>query len=210
MGVRISSRSVTKVMYMYHIHIWKNEQLPVLVPGVAVLIVHLDPRHNLCHTCNLEIRILIEKLAYKHVSYVYLKKMNYSLPWSLGLPFSLFSWTLDMTFVTLVTSEFGFSLKNWHINMYHRYIWKNELLPVLVPGVAVLVVPLDPQYCLCHTCNLKIRIPIEKLTYKHVSYAYLKKMNYSLSWSLELPFSLFPWTLDMAIDTLATQKFGFP
>ena len=87
---------------------------------------------------------------------------------------------------------------------------KNELLPVLVPGVAVLVVPLDPRYCLCHTCNLEIRIPIEKLTYKHVSYAYLKKMNYSLSWSLELPFSLFPWTLDMAFVTLETSKFGFP
>ena len=90
----------------------KNERLPVLVPGVVVFMVNLDSRHDLCHTCNLEIRILIEKLAYKHVSYVYLKKMNYSLPWSLGLPFSLFSWTLDMTFVTLVPSKFGFPLKN--------------------------------------------------------------------------------------------------
>ena len=168
MGVRISSRSVTKVMYMYHIHIWKNEQLPVLVPGVAVLIVHLDPRHNLCHTCNLEIRILIEKLAYKHVSYVYLKKMNYSLPWSLGLPFSLFSWTLDMTFVTLVTSKFGFPLKNWQMNMYHIHIWKNEQLSVLVPWVAVLIVHLDPRYGLCQPFNPKIRILLEKLAYKHV------------------------------------------
>ena len=108
------------------------------------------------------------------ITYIF-EKMNNSLSWSLGLLFSLFTWTLDMTFVTLVTSEFGFSLKNWHINMYHRYIWKNELLPVLVPGVAVLVVPLDPQYCLCHTCNLKIRISIEKLAYKHISYVYLKK-----------------------------------
>ena len=80
----------------------KNERLPVLVPGVVVFMVHLDPRHDLCHTCNLEIRILIEKLAYKHVSYAYLKK-------------------------------------------------KNELLPVLVPEVAVLVVPLDPRYGLCRS-----------------------------------------------------------
>ena len=42
---------------------------------------------------------------------------------------------------------------------------KNELLPVLVPGVAILVVPLDPQYGLCQTCNLEIRIPIKKLAY---------------------------------------------
>ena len=74
----------------------KNELLPVLVPCVAVPIVHteLDPQHVLCHTCNLKILIPIEKLAYKHVSYAYLKK--------------------------------------------------NELLPVLVPGVAVLIVHLDP------------------------------------------------------------------
>ena len=65
-----------------------------MVPGVAILIVHLDPLDDLCHTCKLKIWILIEKLAYKHVSYSYLKK--------------------------------------------------NELLPVLVPGVAVLIVHLDP------------------------------------------------------------------
>ena len=87
---------------------------------------------------------------------------------------------------------------------------KNELLTVLVPGVAVLVVPLNPRYGLCQTCDPKIRIPIEKLTYKHVSYAYLKKMNYSLSWSLGLLFLLFPWTLDMAFVTLETSEFGFP
>ena len=56
---------------MYHMHI---ELFPVLVPGVAVLIVHLDPQHGFCHPCDLEIRIPIEKLAYKHVSYAYLKK----------------------------------------------------------------------------------------------------------------------------------------
>ena len=72
----------------------KNELLPVLVPGVVVYIVHLDPQHDLCQSCNLKILIPIEKLAYKHVSYAYLKK--------------------------------------------------NELLPVLVPGVAVLIVHLDP------------------------------------------------------------------
>ena len=50
---------------MYQMHI---ELFPVLVPGVAVLIVHLDPKHGLYHHCNLEIRIPLEKLAYKHVS----------------------------------------------------------------------------------------------------------------------------------------------
>ena len=83
----------------------------VLVPGVVVLMVHLDPQHDLCQTFNLNIRIPIEKLSYKHVSYAYLKKMNYSLSWSLGLLFLLFPWTLDMAFVTLETSEFGFPLK---------------------------------------------------------------------------------------------------
>ena len=89
----------------------KNELLPVLVPGVVVLMAHLDPRHDLCHTCNLKIRIPIEKLAYKHVSYAYLKKMNYSLYWSLALLFLLFPWTLNIAFVTLETSKFGFPLK---------------------------------------------------------------------------------------------------
>ena len=160
---------------MYQMHVWKNELLPVLVPGVVVYIVHLDPQHDLCQSCNLKILIPIEKLAYKHVSYAYLKKMNYSLSWSLGLPFSLFTWTLDMEFFTLVTSKFGFPLKNWHINMYHMHIWKNEQLPVLVPWVAVLIVHLDPQYGICHPCDLKIWIPIEKLACKHVSYTFLKK-----------------------------------
>ena len=132
------------------------------------------------------------------ITYI-LEKINNSLSWSLGLLFSLFTWTLDMTFVTLVTSKFGLALKKWHINMYHMHIWKNELLPVLIPRVAVLVVSLDPRYCLCHTCNLEIRIPIEKLTYKHVSHQYLKKMNNSLSWSLGLPFSLFPWNLNILL-----------
>ena len=118
---------------MYHIHFWKNEQLPVLVPGVAILIVHLDPLDDLCHTCKLKIWILIEKLAYKHVSYSYLKKMNYSLSWSLGLSFLWLTWTLDMTFVTLVTSKFGFPLKNWHINMYHMHIWKKWITPCTGP-----------------------------------------------------------------------------
>ena len=89
----------------------KNELLPVLVPGVVVYIVHLDPQHDLCQSCNLKILIPIEKLAYKHVSYAYLKKMNYSLSWSLGLLFSWLTWTLDMSCVTLVTSKFGFPLK---------------------------------------------------------------------------------------------------
>ena len=55
--------------------------------------------------------------------------MNYSLSWSLELPFSLFPWTLDIAFVTLVTSKFGFPLKNWHINMYHMHIWKKWTTP---------------------------------------------------------------------------------
>ena len=89
----------------------KNELLPVLVPGVAILIVHLDPLDDLCHTYKLKIWILIEKLAYKHVSYSYLKKMNYSLSWSLKLLFLLFPWALNIAFVTLETSRFGFPLK---------------------------------------------------------------------------------------------------
>ena len=96
-GTRTGSNSCIRCMFE------KNELLPILVPGVVVLMAHLDPKHDLCQTYNLEIMIPIEKLAYKHVSYAYLKKMNYSLSWSLGLPFSLFTWTLDMDFVTLVT-----------------------------------------------------------------------------------------------------------
>ena len=112
--------------------------------------------------------------------------MNYSLSWSLGLPFSLFSWTLDMAFVNLVATKFGFPLKNWHMNMYHIHIWKNEQLPVLVPGVAVLIVHLEPRYGLCHPCDLEILITIEKLAYEHVSHAYSKNQQLpgTLIWPL--------------------------
>ena len=47
----------------------------------------------------------------EHVSHTYLKKMNYSLSWYLGLPFLLFTWTPNMTFVTLETLKFGLPLK---------------------------------------------------------------------------------------------------
>ena len=50
------------------------------------------------------------------------KKMSYIPSLFLWLPFSLFTWTLDMEFVTPVTPKFGFPLKNWHINMYHMHI----------------------------------------------------------------------------------------
>ena len=65
----IEVKSLTQVML----------RVPVQVPGVVILVVHLDPRHDLCHTCKLKIWILIEKLAYKHVSYAYLKKWITSL-----------------------------------------------------------------------------------------------------------------------------------
>ena len=70
-----------------------NEQLPVLVVVVVSALLQLS--------------------------------QGLALSWSLELPFSLFTWTLKMTF--------------------------------------------------SHPCNLKMRIPIEKLAYKHVSYSYLKK-----------------------------------
>ena len=162
MRVRISSRSVTKVMYMYHIHIWKNEQLPVPVPGVAVLIVHLDPWHDLCHTCNPQIWTPIEKLAYKHVSYAYLKK--------------------------------------------------NELLPVLVPEVAVLVVPLDPRYGLCRSWNLWIWIPLEKVAYKHVHSSSNPKIKIFSNLLLRiLGFSMrrCSCTLEINLSASKTSKFGF-
>ena len=56
-----------------------------------------------------------------------------------------------MTFVTLVNSKFGFSLKNWHINMYHIHIWKIWITPCpgpwsccscCSPGPSIL--PLSP------------------------------------------------------------------
>ena len=59
---------------MYHMHVQKNELLLVLVPGVAVLIVHLEPQYGLCQPCSHKIRISIKKLAYEHVSHIYIKK----------------------------------------------------------------------------------------------------------------------------------------
>ena len=105
-------------------HIWKNELLPVLVPVVAVLIVHLDPWHGFCHPCNLKIRIPIEKLAYKHVLHACLKKWTTPCPgpWGSRCHRSRLHETFE-------TSKFGFPLKNWHINMCHIHIWKKWITP---------------------------------------------------------------------------------
>ena len=46
----------------------------------ASCIVQLDLWNGFCHPCNLKIRIFIEKLAYKHVSHAYLKKIYYYFP----------------------------------------------------------------------------------------------------------------------------------
>ena len=78
-------------------------------------------QYGLFHPCNLEIRIPIEKLAYEHVSHAYLKTINYSLCWSLWLPFLLFTCTFDMTIGAFVTSKFGFVLKNWAISGYTNF-----------------------------------------------------------------------------------------
>ena len=138
--------------------------------------------------------------------------MNYSLSWSLGLPFSLFSWTLDMAFVNLAATKFGFPLKNWHMNMYHMHIWKNEQLPVLVPGVAVLVVSLDPRYGLCHSWNLWIWIPLEKVAYKHVHSSSNPKIKIFSNLLLRiLGFSMrrCSCTLEINLSASKTSKFGF-
>ena len=78
MGIQILRSQGWKIPYRgsrwtMRMNIWKKELLPVLVPGVAVLIIHLDPQHGFCHPCNLKIRILHEKLAYKHVSHACVK-----------------------------------------------------------------------------------------------------------------------------------------
>ena len=73
-GTRTGSSSFFQICYMggdeimlavsmYHMHI---ELFPVLVPGVAVLIVHLDPQYGLCHPCHLEIWISYGKVACNH------------------------------------------------------------------------------------------------------------------------------------------------
>ena len=149
----------------------------VLVPGVAVLMVHLDPWHGFCHSWNLKIWIPIEKLAYEHVSYAYLKKWTTPCPspWgchSHGSP-GPSTWPLSHLKPQNSDSHWKIGIKTCIICIFE----KNVLFPVLIPRVAVLFVSLDPRYCLRHTCNPEIRIPIEKLAYEHVSHAYLKKMN---------------------------------
>ena len=49
---------------------WKYKLFSVVVHKYVVLKVHLDPQDSLQHFYNYEIRILLEKLAYKHVSHV--------------------------------------------------------------------------------------------------------------------------------------------
>ena len=153
---------------MYHMHIWKKWITPCPgpwgcrshgSPGPLTWLLSLLKPKNLDSHWKIGIWTCIICIF---------EKMNYSLSWYLGLPFSLFSLTLDMTFVRLVTpnsdSHWKIDIKTCIICMFE----KNELLPVLVPGVAVLVVPLDPRYCLCHPWNLWIRILLEKVAYEHV------------------------------------------
>ena len=87
--------------------------------------------------------------------------------------FTNFSMGIRISGVTRGTKAIS-PLKNLQMNMYHMHIWKKELLPVLVPGVAILIVHLDPRHGFCHPWNLKIRIPIEKLAYEHVWHTCLK------------------------------------
>ena len=48
----------------------KYKLFPVVVHEYVVLEVHLDPQDSLQHFYNYEIRILLEKLDYKHVSHL--------------------------------------------------------------------------------------------------------------------------------------------
>ena len=64
-----------------------------------------------------------------HLSYVYVEQMNYSLSYSLSMLFSMWTWVLEVAFSTTKTPKFGFSLKNWPRDMYHRYTIKNWTTP---------------------------------------------------------------------------------
>jgi hypothetical protein len=137
--IRIPIRKlVNKLVSHAYLKKWTT---PCPGPWVAVLIVHLEPRYGLCHPCDLEILITIEKLAYEHVSHAYSK--NQQLPGTLIWPLT-----------PLQPKNSDSHKKIAYERTCITYIFeKNELLPVLVPGVAVLVVHLDPQYDLCHPWN---------------------------------------------------------
>ena len=71
----------------------------------------------------------------------------------MGCLFSRFTWTLYSKF------ENRIPIKKLYTNMH---IFKNELLPVLVPGVAFLFVYQDSRYGFCQPSNLEIWIFLEK------------------------------------------------
>ena len=53
-------------------------------------------------------------------------------------------------------------------NIYHMYLLKNVQLPDLINDHVDLYAHIDPQDGLERLRNYEIRIPIEKLSYKHV------------------------------------------
>ena len=69
------------------------------------------------------------------------KKMNYSLSYSLGLPFSLLTWTIDMAFVTLETSKFG----PWKISLgVDGFLQKFEQKNIFTPPPVLIRVKSFP------------------------------------------------------------------
>ena len=98
--------------------------------------------------------------------------MNYSLSMSMGLIFSMLTWTLEMAFIALIIPKFEFPLKIWPINMYIVL----ELLKLRFfgfvaedPGVLDEEVLLHPgDYLQRWFRNSKIRILLEKLACRHV------------------------------------------
>ena len=97
--------------------------------------------------------------------------MNYSLSMSMGLLFSMLTWTLEMTFVALIIPKFEFPLKIWPLNMcIVLELLKLRIFGCLAedPGVLDEEVLLHPGDYLQRFRNSKIRILLEKLAYKHV------------------------------------------
>ena len=94
-------------------------------------------------------------------------------------------------------SEIRVCLENWHINIYHMQLIKIDQLPDLIHDHVDLRVHLESE----------IRVCLEKLTYKHISYADNK------GWSTPWPN---PWpcwsrsTPRMVLQAPKTIKFGFP
>ena len=93
----------------------------------ASCIVQLDLWNGFCHPCNLKIRIFIEKLAYKHVSHAYLKKIYYYfpvlVPWNSILYCIIWGGVRKRIYICIYLEWISYTFQYIYIDNENTYTW---------------------------------------------------------------------------------------